>query len=129
MWAGVPLDSVKAEWQSKLSGMSSKSVFKAVDYCADKLKFPPTLPEFAQLCKANTPQEVTKALARHFTDDEINSNRERISKISSELSKKDATDYHAWAKRIVANPEKFPSDSLVEAKKVLGVANKEMGNG
>ncbi len=121
MWSGVPLDSVKAEWQSKLSGMSSKSVFKAVDYCADKLKFPPTLPEFSQLCKANTPQEVTKALTRHFTDEEINSNRERISKISNELLKKDTTDYHAWAKRIVANPDKFPSDSLVAAKLAMNV--------
>jgi len=102
MWADVPIDSVKSEWQSRLTCMSSKVVFKAVDYCADNLKFPPTLPEFVQLCKANTPHEITKALSRHFTEAEIELNQERIKKASSDLAKTPITDMKQWARDLIS---------------------------
>lgn len=120
MWSDVPVDSVKAEWSSKLSGMSSKTVFKAVDYCSDNLRFPPTLPEFVQLCKANTPQEINTAISRHFTKEEMKENHDRMLKISSEMvAKKDTTDYMAWAKRILANPEKFSDYSIKSAREFM----------
>lgn len=121
MWTDIPVDSVKHEWQSKLTGMSSKTVFKAVDYCADNLRFPPTLPEFVQLCKANTPQEMTKAISRQFTPDELQKNHERITEISNGISAKARTDYRAWIKPIIANPKAYPDISLKLAKEVEGM--------
>lgn len=118
MWADVPVDSVKAEWQAKLSGMSSKTVFKAVDYCADNLRFPPTLPEFVQLCKANTPHEINKAIGRQFTQEELQKNHERITEISNGISTKSKTDFRAWIKPIIANPKAYPDISLKLAKEV-----------
>jgi len=35
---------------------------------------------------------------------------------------KPKTDFHAWAKRIMANPKNFPDKSIEEAKKVLKLA-------
>lgn len=121
MWSDVPVDSVKAEWQAKLTGMSSKTVFKAVDYCSENLRFPPTLPEFVQLCKASTPSEMTKAIGRQFTQEELQKNHERIAEISAAMSKP-KTDYHAWAKRIMQAPNKYPEISVNAAKEVIGEA-------
>jgi len=118
MWADIPVDSVKAEWHAKLSGLSSKTVFKAVDYCSDNLKFPPTLPEFVQLCKASTPQEITKAIGRQFTPEELQKNHERITEISHGISTKAKSDYRAWIKPIIANPSRYPDISLKLAKDV-----------
>lgn len=118
MWSDVPVDSVKAEWQLKLSGMSSKAVFKAVDYCADHLRFPPTLPEFVQLCKASTPSEMTKAIGRQFTQEELQKNHERMTEISTSMTAKSRTDYRAWIKPILANPKAYPDISLKIAKEV-----------
>lgn len=119
MWIDIPIESVKAEWQAKLQGKSSNVVFKAVDFCSDNLKFPPTLPEFVLLCKANTPSEITKALPRHFTEAEIAKNHERIEKVTSDLAASARTDHKAWARNIVANPSKYPDLSLSMAKSAL----------
>lgn len=119
MWADIPLESVKAEWQAKLDGMSSKIVFKAVDYCSNNLKFPPTLPEFVLLCKANTPSEINKALPRHFTEAEIAKNHERLEKVSKDLSSTSKTDYKDWAKRIIANPKAYPDLSFKLATEAM----------
>lgn len=118
MWADIPIDSVKTEWKAKLSGMSSKVVFRAVDYCADNLAFPPTLPEFARLCKANTPHEMTKAIGRSFTPEELQKNHERMTEIASGIVTKSRTDFRAWIKPILANPKAYPDISLKYAKEV-----------
>lgn len=112
------MDAVKSEWQVKLNGMASKTVFKAVDYCADNLGFPPTLPEFIKLCKANTPHEMTKAIGRQFTQEELQKNHERITEISNEFTAKSRTDYRAWIKPILNNPKAYPDISLAKAKAV-----------
>lgn len=117
MWSDVPIDSVMDEWQSKLSGLSSKVVFGAVDYCAENMKYPPTLPEFLQICKAKTPQEVTKVLERKFTEDELLANKKRIEKISKEMQK-NRTDFRAWIVPILANPKSYPDISVKYATEV-----------
>lgn len=119
MWIDIPMDSVKAEWQAKLSGMSSKTVFRAVDYCADNVKFPPSLPEFVQLCKANTPSEITKALPRHFTGEEIEANRERIEKISTDLTRKSSRDWVKHWSTILDNPKGEKEITLAAAREAL----------
>ncbi len=55
MWAGIPIDQVKAAWAHELARFSNEQLgagLKAVG------KFPPTLPEFVALCK---PQSVPPA--------------------------------------------------------------------
>lgn len=118
MWADIPMDAVKADWQSKLSGMSSKTVFKTVDYCQDNLDFPPTLPKFVQLCKANSPHEMTKAIGRKFTQEELQKNHERITEISYGISAKAKSNYRAWIKPILETPSKYPDISVKLAKEV-----------
>ena len=122
MWSDVPIDSVHAEWQKTLSVFSAKTVFGAVDYCADNLKFPPTLPEFKLICKARTPQEITKALERKFSDDEIEANKRRIEKISKDLTAS-KVDHKAWARKVRANPSDYPEDSLKKANQALALAD------
>ncbi|HYN54376.1 MAG TPA: hypothetical protein VES38_06700 [Methylotenera sp.] len=119
MWIDIPMDSVKSEWQTKLSGMSSKSVFKAVDYCAENLKFPPSLPEFVLLCKANTPSEITKALPRHFTDEEIEVNKKKLEKINSDLTRKSSRDWVKYWNSILDSPNGKQEITLTDARKAL----------
>ena len=119
MWIDIPMDSVKAEWQAKLSGMPSKTVFRAVDYCADNVKFPPSLPEFMQLCKANTPSEITKALPRHFTDEELEANKKKLEKINSDLTRKSSRDWVRYWNTILDNPKGLQEITLSCAREAL----------
>jgi hypothetical protein len=44
---------------------------------------------------------------------------DKIAKVISQTLKP-KTDYKAWAKRILANPQNFPSQSVAYAKEALG---------
>lgn len=48
MWAGVPMGQVKATWADALAQFQPATIAEALN---DLGKFPPTLPEFVDLCK------------------------------------------------------------------------------
>jgi hypothetical protein len=50
MWGAIPADDMKAVWADDLAGFSGDEIRRGLDGCKG-LKFPPTLPEFLQLCR------------------------------------------------------------------------------
>ena len=50
LWAGIPMEQVRQTWQEDLSAFSGEQIRRALDYCRRYNKFPPTCPEFVNLC-------------------------------------------------------------------------------
>ena len=48
MWAGVPMEAVKADWAQCLEGMTSRAIRYALDNLPDER--PPTVAQFKKLC-------------------------------------------------------------------------------
>lgn len=101
MWADVPVEAVKNEWANGIERFKLPEIGKAIEHCAAHCKFPPTLPEFIQLCKANTPSEIHKALPRHLTDEELAANQRRIQEEVAKLAANPPRDYKQWARNIL----------------------------
>lgn len=52
MWAGVPMDGVKAEWARSLHGVSPEAMRMALEAMKTEGRaFPPNLAEFVALCR------------------------------------------------------------------------------
>lgn len=56
MWAGQPVQSVKSVWASDLADYTGEELRRGLDACKSH-KFPPTLPEFAMLCRPSLDYE------------------------------------------------------------------------
>lgn len=50
MWQGVPQDKLAAEWAAELAGFTPDEIRRGMDACRTRV-WPPTLPEFAALCR------------------------------------------------------------------------------
>lgn len=50
MWASLPIDDVKQAWAEDLSGYSGDEIKAGLEACKG-YKFPPSLPEFQELCR------------------------------------------------------------------------------
>ena len=89
MWADIPMEAVKAEWVDGLREFSLADIGKAITYCqtTEKYKFPPTLPEFRDLCKAMRQTPVVAKIARKYTPEELEQNREKLRKAFSVVKK------------------------------------------
>lgn len=48
MWLDTPIDAVKATWAHYLANFSAEEIGRALEHLP---KFPPTLPEFVELCR------------------------------------------------------------------------------
>lgn len=58
MWANIPMDEVKKDWESALSknNITLRVCFMAIDkMIAEGVKYPPSQPEFLKLCKTIAP--------------------------------------------------------------------------
>lgn len=125
MWAHLDIETVKAEWEKTLSSSFTwKQVLAGIEYCAEHVKFPPTLPEFRDICKqlknANAP--ITQALPRKFSQEELDANHEKIQKATSQVTK--GRDYKKWAKDAIAKHEageRVPDKTLKDAREALGI--------
>jgi len=50
-WQGIDIKMVKNEWEDALSVFHEKSILIALNNCRENNPYPPSLPEFIQLCK------------------------------------------------------------------------------
>lgn len=121
LWKDIPLEEIKLEWSQGLSGIDFKEIAAGLEYCLDHHKFPPTLPEFKQLCRDSKRPEVLKALPRNYSDEELQANHERLRSAASVLnhSKGPGTD---WAERVFAryaHGEKLHEISVTFAEEAL----------
>jgi hypothetical protein len=79
------------------------------------------LPTIKDIIKGCIPKEDFYKAIGYVRDEEINkAGLKKIDKfVADNIEPK--RDYKAWAKRIVANPQNFPEQSLVYAKEALGM--------
>jgi hypothetical protein len=103
-------------WWHQLSKFDYQDVQNAIDQWLKASNRPPTPHDIKQLCVHKvtiSPRLAKSSLSR----DESKYQSEKVTKYIKE-NLKPKTDYHAWFKRILANPQNFPSDSVSEAKRV-----------
>lgn len=107
MWADVPMDAVKEEWQGGLYGFNLTEIGNAINYCAENNKFPPTLPEFRDLCNSlRKPAPPHKALPRHFTKEELEQSQQKL-RNAFQVVRKYGGD-RDWATRILERHQQDP---------------------
>lgn len=119
MWKDANMEEIIADWAEYLEGVNPYTMKDAIDYCASHLKFPPTLSEFKMICKELHKPAVTKALPRHYTEEELRKNQERVHEAAQSLDGR--RDMRAWAKRILTNPKGRPEIAVRFAKEAMGV--------
>jgi hypothetical protein len=101
-WSDVPMADVKDAWQTDLAAFTGEQIRRALDHCKTHNTFPPTLPEFAGMCRQfrEIPQS-RLAISGPKTDmpDHI---REQLRAFTKGERKGDSRD---WARKILARVE------------------------
>ena len=59
MWRGIDHDMIKKTWAEALVRFSPDSLKHALEACLDR-QYPPTLPEFIDLCRARAARNINK---------------------------------------------------------------------
>jgi len=121
MWNDIPMAAVKALWAEDLAGCTGEQIRRALEHVKANNPFPPSCPEFLALCRQfRAPPSVAgylKPPTSHGIPAEIQAEIDRLLK-RKEGEKRDPKD---WARRILANPERYPSISLEFASEALGL--------
>ena len=89
-WEGVPMDAVKADWATELSGMSGESIKYALENLPQDR--PPSTAAAFRALSANRPQYVQPQLAAPKADDAV-----VASAVAKALGPKNDADPKAWA--------------------------------
>lgn len=111
----VGLVNARAVWGSELAGLSPERIKHALDASYDHA---PSCDEFKANCKLQVQVEDYKAISSKVDYESGKRYAENVvAFVAKNLS--DKTDYKAWAKRIIADPKRFPPESLVAAKEAL----------
>lgn len=110
-------DALRAWWH-KLEKFDFKTIAKAIDDYSDEHKKAPEPSEIISLCKPKA--DVYTALKAPNSKDVNKTYASNVVKFVAENTVL-KTDCKAWAKRILANPERFPKTSLVAAKEAMGI--------
>jgi len=100
-------------WWHKLERFDFNVVGKAFDTWTDKPNKIPQPADIIALCKPAEPVYLALPAPVSYIE-----NKQHIDKLNNFISErlKPKTDYRAWAKRILRNPEKFPESSVVAAE-------------
>jgi len=99
-WADVPMADVKDSWQEAIGNASGEAIRRALEHCATHNKFPPTAPEFAELCREfRTPAVAVNALPAPKT-----SMPHAVAKAVENFGKPKG-DPKKWARTILAEAE------------------------
>lgn len=93
-------------WWAKLEKYEFMVVSKAFDRYVNSNKFMPTISDILDICRMQEPKEFVKALPRHFTEQEIRNNHDKMKKVANEIASKPNVDPKAWARRILNDAEK-----------------------
>jgi len=112
----LPEKEVLRVWWHKLERFEFSAVGRAFDYWTDSPNKLPQPADIIQLCKPREAEyHALPALISHAE------NKENVDKLNKFIADKikPTTDYHAWAKRILRNPQNFLETSVEAARKVL----------
>jgi len=93
-------------WWAKLEKYEFMVVSKAFDRYVNSNKFMPTISDILDICRMQEPKEFVKALPRHFTEQEIRNNHDKMKRVANEIASRPTADPKAWARRILNDSEK-----------------------
>jgi len=119
--ADLGLLNAQAVWAKALGGFAEhpKILRKALDACHAK-PFPPTLPEFLELCRQYLGNDAPLALPVLPSLPEVA--RQKVEALAAEkASRSPKTDFRKWARDILANPSAFPAVSVRFAKEAMAL--------
>jgi hypothetical protein len=104
-------------WWHKLERYDFSAVGRAFDKWTDTPNKLPQPADIVQMCK---PREAEyHALPPPVSHEDNKKHADKLALFIHERIKP-KTDYHAWAKRILKNPQNFPDTSVEAARKLLG---------
>jgi len=94
-WRGLDLHAVKGFWSGELASFSDnpECYGLAIKTMLQGSKYPPTLPEFIELCRNNykAPKKDFLSIEHKLTPEEIDRNKERARKAIESLGRKFAS--------------------------------------
>lgn len=93
-------------WWAKLERYEFMVVSKAFDTYVNSNKFMPTISDILDLCRLQEPPQFVKALPRHFSEEEIRNNHDKMKRVVGEIASKPSVDPKAWARRILNDADK-----------------------
>lgn len=93
-------------WWAKLEKYPFLTVSKSFDTYVNSNKFMPTISDIVDLCRASEPKPFVKALPRHFSDQELKSNHEKMKELAKQMANQRSNDPKAWARKILNDAEK-----------------------
>lgn len=104
-------------WWHKLERFEFNVVGRAFDKWTDTPNKLPQPADIVQICKPREAEYHALPSPSSYAE-----NKENVDKLNKFIAEKlkPTTDYHAWAKRILRNPQNFPETSVEAARKVLG---------
>lgn len=104
-------------WWAKLQQYEFNVVSNALASLTANSKYCPTLADIDKLCYIK-PADFAKIAPPRMSKEDSKIQSDKMMLTISETFKP-TTDYKAWAKRIMANPQNFPAISLKMAKEAL----------
>ncbi len=123
MWANIPIDEVKADWESvlKRNNLTLKTCFMATDKLADDgVQFPPTQPEFVRLCKTLLPRDYHMALPSKRDEELAQENVDRINQMVADSAKaRKSVNWIAYWESIMREKNKHKEITILCALEAL----------
>jgi hypothetical protein len=104
-------------WWHKLERFEFGVVGRAFDKWTDTPNKLPQPADIVQLCKPRESEYHALPAPVSYAE-----NKENVDKLNRFIAEKlkPKTDFHQWAKRILATPQNFPEGSIEAAKSLLG---------
>jgi hypothetical protein len=117
-WDGIPIDGVKQTWAEELAGCTGEQIRLALEHIGKHNKFPPSCPEFAALCRDFRPS----AQNVPYLPAPVSRMPPNIAEqLQAFVAGKRSGDCRDWARKILANPKRYPWISKQFAEEALGV--------
>lgn len=112
-------------WWHKLERFDFNVVGRAFDKWTDTPNKLPQPADIVQICKPREAEYHALPSPASYAE-----NKENVDKLNKFIADKlkPKQDYHAWAKRILRNPQNFPDTSVKAAKEVLGENYESVSN-
>jgi len=114
----IGIENAKIVWSEELAGTSPERIKAALEA---SYEYAPSCDDFKSNCFIRKQIEDFKQLPHKFDAETQKKNLEKVNEAIAAMSKP-KTDYHAWAKRIMQAPNKYPEISVNAAKEVIGEA-------
>lgn len=117
LWRMSDMEKVRDLWAEKLSGFRGMpgAIKEALD-SLDSKPYPPTLPEFLQMCREAAPRHLNKLAMLSYTQtpEERAKAQEIARTVVEKIVRADEREHKAWAKRLKARDEASERLSLTQ---------------